>query len=209
MKSFEKFIEKKYPGLNFISISSEDYIPGVIVNDDDRIIDSLQNVFRTEPSQRWGTKRIAAEIADETIHGERNLSISGKVIGLFQLKAGVTAAYTVSFEFNKCTEHVFDSANGAIYENDARRMIDKLKDTDKETWKSLLHNFVTMCAVYIEEVTIQFKRDGAVVLEADIEKLKQEVSIGSDYKWSAAGKMVFSNNKVPFGVMGFPIKRMM
>ena len=193
--------------MNFISIPTEDYIPGIIINDDDRIIDALFSIFDDEPPAKWKTKVVNANIASQTIQGERNLDLGLTVLGIFTLKAGVTAKYSASFEFGNATAIVFDTATGGVFENQVRTMIMKLKKEDQVRWKQILHQTVVLQAIYVESLSAEFKRNGQIVTEAEAEKLKNEVTINGKFSWDAAGKMVIKNNKVPFGVMGFMVKR--
>lgn len=56
MKTFEKFIEQYYKGFNFISIASEAFLPGAIINSDDRIIDHVGRIFPNENPKKWAYK---------------------------------------------------------------------------------------------------------------------------------------------------------
>ncbi|MBI4929817.1 MAG: hypothetical protein HY841_03575 [Bacteroidetes bacterium] len=206
---FEKFIEKNYPGLNFISITNDNYVPGVILNDDDRIIDGLSRIFSAEPATKWAAATVNADIAGGEVQGERDLDSGGSVLGIVSLKAGVAVNYSVSFTFDKVTEMVFDTAKGAVYENEVREMIMKLKGNNRPRWKEILHEYVVMESVYVESATVEFKRNGKVLGQADIEQLTNEVNIDAKYKWNTKGKMEIKNNTSPFGVRGFLIKRFM
>jgi hypothetical protein len=210
MKNFEKFIEENYKGFNFISIPSEALVPGVIINDDDRIIDSVSRIFSDAGASKWSTKTINANIQNQVISGERKLDLGVSLLGLFSLKGGYTTNYEVSFEFNEVTEIVFDTKNGGAFENEIRGMIMNLKDSNRSLWKSILHEHVVMDVIVVKSATIEFKKDGNVVGEAEIQNIKNDISINGSYIWNETGKMVITNtNNVPFGVMDFQIKRYM
>jgi hypothetical protein len=206
---FEKFIESKFKGLNFLSISNDTFKPGVILNNDDRIIDSLWRIFPKQSANKWKTTKVDSTIAGYTIEGERALDITGKVLGVFSLQAGVTAKYSISFEFSECQSLVFDTEAGGIYENEARNLIMKLKETDRATWKDILHEYITMESVYVESFTAKFKREGKVVTSAEIEKVSQEVKVSAAFSWKTNGVMEIKNNQNPLGVRGFTVKRFM
>jgi hypothetical protein len=210
MKSFEKFIEENYKGFNFISIASEAFVPGVILNDDDRIVDSIQRVFSEVNEAKWSKKVINASMPSEVISGERKLDLGVSLLGLFSLKGGFDANFTVSFEFNEVSEMVFDTANGGIYENEIRKLIMDLKHSDRDLWKSILHEHVVMEVIIVKSAIVEFKRNGKVIGEAEIEKIKNSISINGTYSWNSSGKMIVTNDKkLPFGVMDFQIKRYM
>ena len=207
---FEKFIEENYKGLNFISIQSEAIEPGVILNDDDRIIDDLSRIFPDEI--KWKTIPIAASISNLTVNGERNLDLGISVLGMIGLKGngGFNSGYSVSFEFSEVSEVVFDTENGGAYENEVRTMIQKLKNTDRNAWFGILHKFVTMEVLIVKSATVEFKKDGKVIGDVDLPMLHNALSINGSYNWIGSGKMVVNNDKsLPFGVLGFQIKRSM
>lgn len=206
---FENYIEKNYPGLNFISLPNEEYLPGQILNNDDRIVDGLSRIFNEEPDTKWITKKINANIVGGTIQGNRDLDIGVNVLGIFSLRAGSKAQYSISFSFDQVSQVVFDTTKGAVYENEVRRMILNLKKTNKKDWRDILHNYVVISSVYVESMTVEFYRNGNAILEAQIPEFSNEVKIDTKYEWNNNGKIEIKNNKLPFGVTGFTIKRMM
>jgi hypothetical protein len=207
---FEKYLERNYKGFNFISIPSQAYVPGIVLNDDDRIIDGISRVFSNEGPEKWTTKAVEANMGDQTINGERGLDLGVTLLGLISLKGGISNKYSVSFEFDQVSEIIFDTERGGVFENDVRRFIMQLKHDDRDRWKELLHEFVVMEVIMVHSVVVEFKRDGKVMLEADLEKLKNELSINGTFTFTGAGKMTIKNDKnLPFGVMGFQVKRFM
>jgi hypothetical protein len=210
MKTFEKFIEEHYKGFNFISIPSEALVPGVIINSDDRIVDSVKRIFTEAAPNKWGIKTIKANMHSQVIAGERKLDLGITLLGLFSLKGGASSKYDISFEFNDVTEIVFDTQNGGAYENEIRGFIMDLKQANRSLWKSILHEHVVMEVVIVKTATVQFKRSGNIVGEAQIEDIKNDISINGSYSWNNEGKMVIKNdNNIPFGVLDFQIKRSM
>lgn len=206
--TFERFIEKKYDGLNFIPISTEEYLPGAILNKEERIVDHLKRVFHLEDPKKWSTKKVNATIAGEKVIGERSLNAGATLLGVFSLKNNTKSNYAVSFEFNEVASVVFDTSNGGVYENEIRNMIDKLKADDKRDWKDVLHTYIVTETIYVEKFSASFKKDGRVMAAAEVEQLKNEVNVNADYQWSSAGVIEIVNNKTPFGVRGFSIKRL-
>lgn len=210
MKTFEKFIEQYYKGFNFISIASEAFLPGVIINSDDRIIDNVGRIFPDENPKKWQYKTVNANIPNEIIKGERSLDLGISILGLFSLKGGFSSKYDISFEFNDVTQIIFDTENGGAYENEIRRMIMNLKKSNRDLWKTILHEHVIMEVVIIKTAVIEFKKNGSVVGEAEYDDIKKNVSINGTFKWNSEGKMVVKNvNNIPFGVLDFQIKRHM
>lgn len=205
----EKFIEHKFPGLNYLSISDERYLPTVIINDEDRIIDSLSRVFDSEPANKWTTREVSTRINGETIQGTRKLEFGAKFLGVVSIKAGVTANYSVTYEFDDVTSVVFNNASGGVYENEVRALIMKLKDSDRATWKDILHEYVVMESVYVKNFKIKLTRDGVVLTQANIQTTQGEISIDGSYTWSASGEMIIQDNKTPLGLRGFQVKRFM
>jgi hypothetical protein len=208
MKTFEKFIEKHYKGLNFITIPSEAYSPGVILNEDDRIFNHLSRLFPDE--KKWNIKEVNASMPNEVINGERSLDLGVTVLGIISLKGGFNSAYSVSFEFNQVSEFIFDYAKGGAYESEVRILIQKLKNSDHNSWEQILHKYVAMEVVVIKSAIVTFTRNGKALGEVDLPVLEKELSINGTYNWSSGGKMVINNDKnLPFGVLGFQVKRMM
>jgi hypothetical protein len=210
MKTFEKFIEQYYRGFNFISIASEAFLPGVIINSDDRIIDNVGRLFPNENANKWLHKTVNANIPNEIIKGERSLDLGISILGLFSLKGGFASNYDISFEFNDVTQIIFDTEKGGAYENEIRRMVMDLKKSNRSVWKSILHEHVIMEVVIVKTATIEFKKNGQIIGEVEYEDIKNNISINGTFKWNSAGKMVIKNvNNIPFGVLDFQIKRNM
>jgi hypothetical protein len=210
MKTFEKFIEEYYKGFNFISISSEAIIPGVIINSDDRIIDNIKRLFPDKSPNKWALKTVKANIPNQAITGNRKLDIGLTLLGLFSLKGGNSTNYEVKFEFNDVTEIIFDTQNGGAYENEIRQYIMKLKDSDRSSWKGILHEHLVMEVVIVKSAIVEFKKNGNILTEVEIQEIKNDISINGSYSWNSEGKMIINNdNNIPFGVMDFQIKRSM
>ena len=209
IKSFEKFIEQNYPGLNYISLANEEYVPGQILNSDDRILDNLSRVFPNEAPNKWSTKRVDAHITGGSVSGQRNLDFGLNVLGIFSLKAGAKANYSIQFSFDKVSQIVFDIANGAVYENEVRSLINELKQHNRPHWRMLLHEFVVMESLIVENMRVTFRKEGNVVVAADIPALENAIKVDASYEWNAQGEMEITNNKLPFGVLGFTVKRIM
>ncbi|MFZ5940385.1 MAG: hypothetical protein ACOYXB_07405 [Bacteroidota bacterium] len=206
--SFEKFIEKNYKGLNLISIPSEAYKPGVIVNDDDRVFSHLSRFING--GINWDTKEIAANMANLTVTGERKLDLGASVLGFITLKGGIDTDYSVAFEFSDVSQEIFDYENNGPYESDIRIRIQALKDANREAWLMLLHKFVTMEVVIVHSATVEFKKNGSVVPRAQYSQLEQDISINGAISWNKEGKLEIVNEKnLPFGLMGFQVKRSM
>ena len=205
---FEKFIERNYRGLNYISIPNESFLPGVVLNLEDRITDSLSRIFTSEKIEKWKQKTVNANMANQSVSGERNLDLGVTLLGIVSLKGGFNTDYNVTFEFDEVCEIIFDTDNGGAFENEVRTMIERLKKEDRNRWSKILHEYVVMEVVVVKSVTMEFKRNGKVVGELDLPQLENELSFNGSYKWNKKGKMVIKNDKsLPFGVLGFPVKR--
>ncbi len=209
MTTFEDFIEKYYPGMNYLAISTEQYAPAVVLNQEDRIVASLARVFGNMPQASWATAKVQTRIAGDKVQGTRALDAGAKLLGVFSVKAGVNTDYSVTFSFENATSMIFDTQKGGVYEKDVRDMIMKLKDTDKGSWNDLLHEFVVMESIYVESFKAKFIRNGKVTGAVDVEKLKDELSISGDYSWNSQGEVEIINNNTPLGVRGFLVKRFM
>lgn len=207
--NFEKFIENNYKGLNSLAISDERYMPGVILNNEDRIVDALSNLFPSAPATKWITEKVKTTVSGQTITGSRDLEIGSMILGVVGIKAGVSANYSLSFEFDNATSVVFDNSKGGIYENDVRTLINDLKQNNKDQWRSVLHGYVVMESIIVEIFKIQLSRNGKVITQADLQQYGQEISINGSYSWITNGTMQINNNTNPLGVRGFPIKRFM
>ncbi len=90
MQKFERLIEQNYPGLNFVAISNEAYMPGVILNDDDRIVDAMSHLFS---GGNWKTKTVEANTGDQTIEGSFSLGFGGTFLGAVTVKSNVSSKY--------------------------------------------------------------------------------------------------------------------
>ena len=203
---FEKFIEKNYKGLTFLSIPNKEYTPGVILSNNDQIFAHLSSIFPHK--QKWKTKIVEANLANQTISGERSLDAGVSFLGLISTRGNGESNYTVSFEFNEVSELIFDHDNGGAYENEVRTMISNLKDADKKSWKQILHKQVTMSVIIVKSMTVEFKKNGTSVVTADIPQLTNDLNISGSYNWVSEGKMIINNdNNMPFGVLGFEVKR--
>lgn len=208
--SFERFIERHYKGMNFISIPSGVHVPGVILNNNDRVETALARLFPTENPAKWATIIVPANIPNETVKGNRGLSLDFALLGMLGIKGSVTANYEIEFRFEEVSSLVFDTGYGAVFENDVRSMIMELKNRDHDAWKQILHEFVAMEAVIVKRAVLSIKRNGQAIGEANFPTHAGEVTINAKFEWKADGTMVIENvNNIPFGLLGFQVKRNM
>ncbi len=207
---FEIFLERYFRGLNYLSIPTETHVPGVILNNDDRVEMSLAKLFYDENPVRWDTKIVAADLNNETVSGSRGLGLDFTLLGMISAKGTAKAEYVVTFEFNDVSAIVFDTDGGAVFENEVRTLIMELKNRDRAKWKQILHEFVVMEAVVVRRATITIHRNGAVVTEANFPTTAGEISIKGSYQWGIDGRLIIENTgNIPFGVLGFQVKRQM
>ncbi len=203
-QKFEKVIEKYYPGLNFLAISNEAYAPGVVLNHDDRIVDTLESLF---PGGAWTTKTVDANTGTQKIEGSRSLELGATILGSVMIKSGVASRYEINFEFGQMKEVIFDNRKGAPLENELRNKFMQLKNSNRNRWNDVLHNYVVMSSLYVDTFTATFIRDGNVETNADV--ITRDVSIHANAEWKTDGKLKLTGNKTPFGTRGFIVKRFM
>lgn len=207
---FERFIERHYRGLNFISIPTAAHVPGVVLNNNDRVETALHRLFPNQPTSKWKTRTVDADMHNESVQGSRGLDLDFKLLGIFGIQGSVSANYEISFQFSEVASMAFDTDNGAVFENDIRTLIMGLKASDRSSWKQILHEFVVTEAVIVKKATFTIRRNGQAVVETNFPTHAGEMSIEGQFRWEADGTMVVENNRnVPFGLLGFQVKRNM
>lgn len=209
--NFEKLVEQQFPGMNYLSVSLENLAPGDIINHEDEKIDALRRLFPARKPESWTTKKISAGIADQTITDERKLDLGANLFNIVSVQAGFDKSLTATFEFGETSAIVFDTDNGAVYENEVRGMMRALKEAndDSPKWRNVLHQFVVMECIYINSVTVTFKKNNQIIADADIPAIQQGLKIKGEYLWGSDGKLTIRNNTTPFGVRGFLVKKTM
>lgn len=208
--SFEKFIERKFRGLNFISIPTSAHVPGVILNNNDRVESALYNLFPEEPSSRWKTSTINADMRDINVKGHRALEIDSKLLGIVGISGSASASYEIDFQFEEVSSLVFDTDNGAVFENEIRTMLTGLRSSNRPAWRQILHEFVVTEAVYVKTAVLRIHRNGNAIEQADFPTHAGELNIDGAFEWRTDGTMVVENSRnIPFGLLGFIVKRNM
>lgn len=207
MKTFERLIEKHYPGLNFILIPDERYMPGAIINNNDQIIDHINKIHLFDEN-KCITKVINTTIANNELTYENSLSFDFSLLGLIKLVGKSKKKYKVNFEYKNVKSVVFNTidANG-YYENDIKEILMNLKKSDRSRFLRIKKDFVIMQSLFVDELIITIEKEGNVVTEADFTISKDEYKIEGEYTWNTDGKMIIKNTQnVPFGVIDLKIK---
>jgi hypothetical protein len=199
---FYQFIRKHIPGLRVLPISTELYIPGVILDGKKlRMLGHCRDVLPDEPANAWEFIHSEASIVYGAVSASRKLNSGVKVLGIFSLGGGFSHDLSVSFE-------VHDIRGATLSTNQLllQPKLNRLRRKDRRgRWAMINNNLVVLEAFFAAGFTAKFYRENQLMTRAELEQISHlRVEAGVDYDWKAGQELIITSNaKVPFGVRGF------
>lgn len=201
---FQRFIRTHLAGLRLLSVSTENYVPGTILDRVKlRILGHCREILPGEPESSWAYSKSEASMMYGTITANRKMRSGLQVMGLFSLNGGFERGLSVNIELTDIRGASLHTSQLAL-----QPKIASLRNTDRRgKWRQISNSLIVLETFYAAGFTATFSRDEQVITQAELEeitKLKMQASV--DYHWKAGRQLVVTQNaKVPFGVRGFPV----
>jgi hypothetical protein len=202
MMDFQRFIRKHIAGLKLLPISTEQYVPGVILEPEKlRYFGHCRDVLPDEPESTWEYSSTEANMIYGSLNSSRKMRSGLSVLGLFSLRGGFDHDLRVNF-------HVTDVRGAYLNTNQMalQPKINRLRSADRRgRWRLVNNKLIVLETFYANEVTVTFFRKNEVLTQLQLEEISRlDVRSEIDYHWKGERELVISRNaSVPFGVRGF------
>ena len=199
-----QFIRKHIPGLRIIPLSTEQYVPGCIMDREKlRLLGHCRQVLPDEPESSWTYAKSEASIIYGNISTGRKMDSGIRVLGVLGLRGGFSQDVHVHIE-------VSDIRGAALPLNqmELQPKLNELRRTDRRgRWRQINDRLVALETFYASEFKAAFYRKNKVLKKADLEKISAvDVEADVEFSWIKDHTLVIScNDKVPFGVRGFVV----
>jgi hypothetical protein len=201
---FLRFIRKHIAGLRLLPISTEQYVPGVILDREKlRYFGHCRDILPEEPETSWGYTRTDANMIYGSLTSSRSLGSGVSILGLFSLRGGLDQDIRVHFRVS--------DVKGAFLNTNQMTLqprLNALRSADRRgRWRLVNNKLVVLETYYACEVAITFLRNNEVLTQAELEEVTSlDVHTRIEYHWAGERELVVSRNAgVPFGVRGFVV----
>ncbi|MFO7997768.1 MAG: hypothetical protein R6U86_02180 [Bacteroidales bacterium] len=199
---FQRFIRKHISGLKLLPISTEQYVPGVILDAERlRFFGHCRDVLPEEPESTWTFSFTEANMIYGSLSSNRKMRSGLSILGLFSLRGGFGHDLSVHFD-------VADVRGAYLNTNQLtlQPRINALRSIDRRgRWRLVNNKLVVLETFYASEVCVTFYKNNEVMTQAELEELSRlDVRSDIEYRWKGGRELVISrNSSVPFGVRGF------
>lgn len=199
---FQRFIRKHIAGLKLLPISTEQYVPGVILEPEKlRFFGHCRDVLPDEPESTWEYRRTVANMLYGSLSSSRKMRSGLSVLGLFSLRGGFDHDLRVNFHVNDVRGAYLNTNQMAL-----QPKINALRSEDRRgRWRLVNNKLIVLETFYATEVTVGFYRDEEVMTQVELEEISRiDMQAEIEYQWKGGRELVISQNaSVPFGVRGF------
>lgn len=202
----EKTMEKLFPGIEFLTVSDTSFIPGTVI-DSKRSTHKqghIKSILKNLKSDYWETDRVKGNIlAGETLNGTSDFNGTLSILSFLKVKSNVKSAYSYKYEIDSIEAMNFLNTSKL----DMMPLLRKMKNQDKETWKSIKGLRVITETYYANKFSVTLMKNGNVASEIELAKDFDQISGEIKYEFTTDGKIVVAkNSEVPFGFYAFYIK---
>ncbi len=201
---FQRFIRTHLAGLRVLAVSTENYIPGIILDREKlRILGHCREVLPDEPESTWSYSTSDASMMYGSITANRKMKSGLKVMGIFSLRGSVDRDLSVHIDINDIRGASLNTSQLAL-----QPKINQLRNIDRRNrWRVISNQLIVMETFFASGFTATFMRNDQVVTQAELEEItKLNVEASVDYHWQAGKQLVVTQNaRVPFGVRGFVV----
>lgn len=203
--NLEKFMENQFPHLNFLTVSTEKFIPGVVLENlkGNHVKGHIKSIVKGQPANYWDTDKVKGNL----LHGQ-NLQGSGKlgsnvsVLNFINVKADAGRQYSYEYSLTEIKASNFLNTS----ELDLFPLLKKIKSSSSDEWKQIKKYFIVMETFYATKFEVVFKKGTQVATKVDI-KNDLNISAGVDYDVQSNGKIIVgANETIPFAFNAFQIK---
>lgn len=207
--AFESLIEKLIPEINFLTAAGAGIKPGTLLEsiEKDIVVGYLPDFIKDVPSMKDKTFENIEEAYDlkvSEINGSESYKAAFKLMELLGLKFDKNLKYKIDFDIEEMTSIKFgqnlDKINFEI-------ALGQLKKIDKKLFKKIKGYFLVFRVLYANKykVKIEVEKDGN--FEADVNVKNVDVEGNVNFKKENNTLLISKNSEVPFGVIGYIIKK--
>ena len=207
--AFESLIEKLIPEINFLTAAGAGIKPGTLLEsiEKDIVVGYLPDFIKDVPSMKDKTFENIEEAYDlkvSEINGSESYEAAFKLMELLGLKFDKNLRYKIDFDIEEMTSIKFgqnlDKINFEI-------ALGQLRKIDKKLFKKIKKYFLVFRVLYANKykVTIEVEKDGN--FEADVNVKNVDVEGNVSFKKENNTLLISKNSEVPFGVIGYIIKK--
>lgn len=201
---FQRFIRTHLSGLRVLAVSTERYVPGIILTRDKlRMLGHCREILPDLAEDTWQYTTSEASMMYGSITASRKLKSGLKVMGIFSLQGRIDRDLRVHVELSDIR-----GASLKISQLALRPHVLALRSSDRRgRWRDISGQLIVMETFYASAFTATFMKDDQLVTQTELEELtKLDVEASVDFHWHAGRQLVVTqNDKVPFGVRGFVV----
>ena len=207
--NFEDYVESIIPEINMLSISNTKIIPGAMLEsmEKDIYVGHIKNYLSQSPSLQgfdWTTETYDASILFKNFNVVENTEGALKVMKFLGIDLKLDRDFKFDFDIQEVKGIRFKDFSKIKCEI----ALEEYKDRNKDTWKKLVGYFLVFETLYATKFALKIEVDKSTggSLDADW-KDKIDVSANLKIDKSSDGVIINNNAEVPFGAIGFKIKR--
>ncbi len=201
---FRRFIQKHIPGLRVLPISTEQFVPGVILDREKlRLMGHCREILHDEPESAWTYTLSKASMIYGTVQADRKLGGGVKVLGIISLRSGYLDDIRVHIDISEVRGAALD-----MYQMELQPKLNALRKTDRRgRWRLINDHLVVMETYYASKFKATFYRKNQLLARADLDAIATlDLEGHIEYQWETDHSLVVANNEhVPFGVRGFVV----
>ncbi len=198
------FIQRHVQGLRVLAVSTEQYVPGVILHPDKkRVLGHCRDVLPEAPEEMWRYTLTDANLVHGTIEAERKIGGGVRVLGVVRLRGRLADDLQVRTEISELSG-AFLNTNQLVLQP----MLNELRQLDRRgRWRQVRNRFVVMETFYAMRFRASFYRKGELISRLQLEEHgRLEIEGGIDHHWDRDESLLITENQsVPFGVRGFVV----
>ncbi len=197
-------MRKHVPGLRILPLSTDSYVPGVILERDKmRFLGHCRDVLPDEPESSWKFSKSDASIIYGTISMDRKIDNNAKVLGVFSFRGAYGRGLYVNIDIQDVR-----GAFLALNQLQLHPKLNALRQVDRRgRWRQVNNQLVVLEAYYASEFKACFKRNNKIITKGELEDITMmDVGAGVEYAWETDKSLIITRNKhLPFGVRGFTV----
>ncbi len=200
----QRFIRKHIPGLRILPVSTEHYIPGVILDTSSkRLLGHCRDVLANEPESAWAFTLSEASMVYGTVEMDRKLGVRGRILGVIAVGGNLARDLRVHLDIEEVTGASLDMPQLIL-----QPKLNELRRSDRRGgWRMVNNRFVVTETFYAGKFKANFFRHKELLTRAELGDIARiDIDGEVSYHWETEEALVISkNSKVPFGVRGFVV----
>jgi hypothetical protein len=200
----ETFMEKQFPDINFLSVATTDFIPGIIIQSlkNPQVQGHTRSVVTGEAADFWEVKKVQGDIlAGDKLKGNSKLQSGASLLGILHFSGSAAKEFEYNYSIGSITAMNFKNASKL----ELLPRLRTIKNTDKVRWNDIKKYFLVTETFYASAFKISFSKNGKMIGKAEL-KNSLKVNANVEAEIGESGEITVSNNSsVPFGFWAFKI----